>query len=164
MSFFRSDINCTTFEFYHDAKVGLVVVMEGDGGNSRVTYIRIEFVSGSIKTKNQCATVMGFGNDFVVPLNWGEGCGRTGDLSASVRAVAHDARCRDVERESSLVVVVNRERLRKPPVVVSSGMNHLGLNMLILNEKAVSRGRRSPAFSDWNRSSSLLITIIVTRA
>ena len=56
-------------EFCHDAVVREMVIGEHVEGG--VTYIRVEFIPCPVKTEDQGAIVVRFGNDFKVPLSLG---------------------------------------------------------------------------------------------
>ena len=53
------------------------------------TYVSVEFVSGSVKTKDQGAITVRFRNDSIVPLTLQERRWGFGELSVSVGGVEH---------------------------------------------------------------------------
>lgn len=62
-----------------------MVIGEHVGG--KVTYIRVEFIPGPVKTEDQGTIVVRFGNDFKVPLGLGEVGWRFSKLPVGIEGV-----------------------------------------------------------------------------
>ena len=61
--------------------------MIGEHVEGRVTYIRVEFVPGPVKTEDQGTIVVRFGNDFKVVVSLGESGWRFCEFPVGVEGV-----------------------------------------------------------------------------